>query len=269
MSGQEAQIEHLNELVNSPPGDPARKELEELLSKMDPAEQEIWLGMVKESDRLHAELISVDVPAGLDGRLLRIADAPAKKARWWRPGVLGPIGWKQAAALLMVIGVLTYLWWPSGEPVNVRPKPLDSELALKISNWALQNQMQASLDVRSADPETVKAALKAKNLPFPVSMLEPVGKLELTGGGVCRFGTAPAAYTQWKSGDEVYTLYQFDGSELGVPDDFQETEQSPDQNPQANANVRVKIWPGGGGLCTWALVTDTDSASNLFGESYQ
>jgi len=162
MSEQEAQFEHLNELVNSQPGEAARKELEELLSKMEPTEREIWLGMLRENDRLHAELMSVEVPAGLSGVLLRIADGSAKKARWWRPEVLGPIGWKQAAALLMVIGVLTYLWWPSGEPANVRPKPLDSELAMKISNWALQNQMQASLDVRSADPETVRAALKAK-----------------------------------------------------------------------------------------------------------
>jgi hypothetical protein len=255
--------EELRELANLPRDAAARQAMEERLASVEPVEREYWIGYLRLTDRLHAELEGIKAPPAFEDTLLSIADQerPASK---WRIAVRKTMNWRSIAAVLLLAIASRNLWtWYSTLPA--RPQPLENSLAMTLSHEAIvELESHPTLDVTSNDAGAVREAIASRGAPFAL-VLHPRGKADLLGGGVVDFRGTPAAYTRWKSGDANYTVYQFDGSKMGVPASFASTEQKPTELWHDKERYSVVIWPGKLGGCTWVSVCENDEAQDLFG----
>src|SRR5204863_6116625 len=138
------------------------------------------------------------------------------------------LDWRVAAAILLVVGLIgAYV------VVNQPTKPayLQSDLAHTLATYAVKNHAGGGgpLAIASSDPTAVQKALAAEKTDFPVIMLQPAAGVTLKGGGICDFGTSKAAYTQWQGHGTTYTLYEFNGKNLGVPPKFLATTNQPQE----------------------------------------
>jgi hypothetical protein len=265
MMRDEAQFERWQTMAGLPAGDPERREVEKLLPSLPAPQREALAATMKDADRLRAELMRVQPPIGFEMGLLTIGlkNAAAAVHPWWRPTFSGSFGLKQAAAILLIVGTLTYLWWPSGD--LPRARPLSEQKVRQIADWALENQT-VPVDVNSSAPMTVLAALSDKHLPFNVDLPQPQEKLQLVGGGVCQFGSASVAFTRWQSSKDTFTLYQFDGKQAGVSNWFMPTTQCAEPGSKENRPHTVTLWPDLERNCTWALVTEKQEDAEAFGD---
>jgi hypothetical protein len=261
--------EQIRELATLPPASPARKSMETRLAAASAVERRYWLSFLAQTDWLYASMADVQVPAALQDRLLAIADA-APPAGWARPTVYRvAANWKWlAACLLLALSLRNYLSWETASRLP-RDIPLNSSLAATITRQAVQfDETSPPLEVAAADPAKVQAALAAHAFSFPVMVLHPQGSASLLGGGACDLGGTPAAFTRWRDGAGLtYTVFQFDGTTLGIPAVFRTTAQSPTDLWHGDAHYRVVIWSGKVGKCTWALVMDSDQATDMFSNS--
>jgi hypothetical protein len=265
MMRDDAQFERWQTMAGLPAGDPERREVEKLLPSLPAPQRDALAATMKDADRLRSELMRVQPPVGFEIGLLTIGlkNAAAAVQPWWRPSLAGSFGLKQAAAILFVIGTLTYLWWPSGD--LPRAMPLSDAKVQQISNWALQYRT-APVDVNSSAPTTVLAALSDKHLPFNVDLPHPEAQVKLIGGGVCRFGSANVAFTRWRSNQDTITLYQFDGKQAGVSNWFMPASQCAEQDTKDQHRYSVTIWPDPARNCTWALVTQKQEDAEAFSD---
>jgi hypothetical protein len=210
------------------------------------------------------------MPAGLEGRLLGIAGAIPAHGRA-RPVVYRiAANWKWiAACLLLALALRNYMTWEVSSRLP-RDIPLTSNIAATISRQTVQfDQSGAPLAITAGDPAKVQAALAAHGFAFPVMVLHPQGSATLVGGGACDLHGTPAAFTRWQDTSGLtYTVFQFDGTTLGVPAEFKTTTDSPTNLWHGDAHYRVVIWSGKVGKCTWALVMDSDRATDMFSNSY-
>lgn len=255
----------LQELAHLPPADPRRAELHAQIQLMPPEDRDYWLQILQETDLLYAQATRPTVPPGLQEKLLALPDQPP--APWWKEAGNVQLGWKSLAACALIgIGIITYLFWPPPPP---GPRELSQSVAWPISRLAVSRQeAQPPLEVAGGDAGQVQTALSARGFSFPVMVLQPRVPLTLLGGGVCDFGPAPAVFTRWAGNGLTYTLYQFDGRKLGVPDRFLRTTEVPTQLWHDDLRYRVVIWPGRGAPCAWALVMQNDAAIDAFSQSY-
>jgi hypothetical protein len=259
--------EELRELANLPRDAAARKAMEARLGAVEPVEREYWIGYLRLTDRLNAELSRVETPAGLEERLLRVAEQPPPAMSWGRV-IRKSLNWKSIAACVLLLLASKNLWdWYSSLPAGA--KPLENNLAVTISREAVRElEAHPAMDVIGGDAGAVRDAIASRGAPFAM-VLHPRGKADLLGGGVVDFHGTPAAYTRWQAGGAHYTVYQFDGTKLGVPGNFAVARQTPTELWHGNERFKVVIWPGKLGSCTWAAVMDSDGAEDLFsGVSY-
>jgi hypothetical protein len=255
--------EEIRELATLPRTAPARQALESRLRLADFVEREYWLTFLDQTDWLYAKLAAVEMPAALEGRLLRIAASPPVAARKHKTLHRFAANWKWIAACLLIgLALRNYLNW---EPRLPREIPLKDAIAQSISRQAVQfDQGPLPLAVLGNDPARVQAALEAHGFPFPVMVLHPP-QASLLGGGACTLQGTPAAFTRWQDGaGQTYTVFQFDGTSMGVPGDFKTTTEQPRDLWHGDAHYRVVIWSGKVGKCTWALVMDSDRATDIF-----
>ena len=252
--------EELRELANLPREAAARRAMEARLGAVEPVEREYWAGYLRLTDRLYAELACVEMPAGFEERLLRVADQDRPAANWGRVIRKSLLG---IAACVLLLLASKNLWdWYSAQPA--RPKALESGLATTISREAVRElEAHPTLDVTSGDAGAVRDAMTSRGADFAM-VLHMGNKAQLLGGGVVDFHGTPAAYTRWKTDNASYTVYQFDGKKLGVPADFAVAQQTPTELWHDKEHYRVVIWPGMAGRCTWAAVSDSDGAQDLF-----
>jgi hypothetical protein len=259
--------EQIRELATLPRSAPQRQALEIRLRLADVVEREYWLSFLTQTDQLYSALSNAAIPAGLEARLLGIADTPASISSRHSVVYRVAANWKWIAAVLLLgLALRNYLTW---EPRLPREIPLKDAIAATISRDAIQvGQSGQSLEVSDNDPAKVQAALDAHHFAFPVMVLHPQGTASLLGGGTCDIQGTPAAYTRWRDNDgSMYTVFQFDGSHLGAPDDFKTTTQTPTNLWHGDSHYRVVIWSGKVGKCTWALVMDNDRATDMFSSS--
>jgi hypothetical protein len=272
--------EELRELANLPRGAAARQEMEARLAAIEPVEREYWLGYLHLTDRLYADLARVEIPAGFEERLLRVADEAPAATRWpaaqrretmrSRPPAGRWLNWRWAAAFVLIALAGRNVWvWYSSLPAE--PKPLAAEVAAVITDQAVDSlESHRELDVSGGDAGAVRDALAARGLPFAPMILHPRQHADLLGGGVVDFHGTPAAYTRWQADGMTYTVYQFDGTKLGVPAVFAVADRTPKEKWHDAEHYRVVIWPGKeipgkAGSCTWAEVSESDGAQDLFG----
>jgi hypothetical protein len=268
--------DRLNELAHLPPHHPHRRELEGLLASMPADERARWDGILLQTDELYSWMAEVQMPAGLEETLLRIprklpqTPKPAA-APFWRNLSLRKIlfmpvpMWVPAACILLAICNATYQLLPIIPRDHTAPV-LDQQIALSLTREVVHlHESPMALEVADADSTRVIKALAAHNLPFPVSMLFPDGApLALRGGGVCNIEGVPAAYTRWVGDGLTYSLYQFDGTKLGMPADFRISRETPSDLWHDNKHYRVVIWSDDSGKSTWALVLENEKAQDVF-----
>jgi hypothetical protein len=259
----------LAELAQLPPTHPDRAKLEAQLALMEPAVQQRWRGILWETDALHLELARVHIPIDLEERLLLIPASRAARPGRWQRILAGTTNWKSlAAGLLIAVGVLAYIFWPTSAPPPSPLQALDAPLADKIATLAIQHcQGQASLEISSSDAGKVLAVLASHHLPITAAVRAPRPNFVLVGGGACDFGGGHALYTSWHVNNQNYTLFQFNGKDLCVPSAFLKTMTTPTLLGKSMPHDRVVIWPGDGQTGDWVLVLQGDAAQDAYMQS--
>jgi hypothetical protein len=258
----------LAELAHLPAAHPARAELETRISLMDPVGQERWRKILRETDLLYLQLPDVEVPAGLEARLMGLpAMRQNGRARLER-FLVRPLATRWvalAACVLIAAGLATYIYWPRSLPAPPAVGMLDPAVAEKIAVLAVTHcQGQASLQISSSDAGKLQAALASQKLPVTVAVSPPRANFVLVGGGSCEFGTTRAAYTTWQAAGLTFTLFQFDGRALCVPSEFLVTTAAPAALGARALHYHVVIWPGRGPEGDWAMVLENDAALGAF-----
>jgi len=261
------QSERLLELANLPATSLDRQVMQTQVSLTSGVEREYWLSYLAETDRLYEELARVQPPQGLAERLLRLPDGKEAPLPWHKRPV--PMDWKAVAAILILaVGLVFYLNFNSG-PKRPAPIPvLDESIGTPIAEEAIQfHQFNPTMEVASADARQVTDVLAAHQFSFPVMVLQPYdNKIKLVGGGVCDLGGTHAVYTRYNDGKFTYTVFEFDGSKIGIPASFQRTVETPPVFAKNGDHYRVVLWPGQEGKCTWALVLESDAARDQFSQ---
>ena len=219
------------------------------------------------------------MPAGLEQRLLQIPQevlvdlsprAVSRKARGWGglrwPVLYYPAGLTHvAASLIFLVGLAAYLLWPT----DWRPSPLSASLANEIARRAVEiHESPGTPQLASSDVAHLEKTLADYKLPFQVVFFNPEQKMTLRGGGVCDFEGAPAVYTRWQADGVNYTVYQFEGTKLGIPDLFPPTTAVPRDLWHGSHHYRVVIWRGPDEQSNWAVVMESDAAHDVFSEVY-
>lgn len=250
----------------------ARAEARQRIEALPPAERDRLLELMSEADQVREELERVELPAGLEGKLLRIADEPeVRREEGWtiRRVLATKVTWRPVAACLLVgLLVLAVMSWPVTPPGE---RPLDGRIAAKLMAMAVkyhEGEEGKRLDFASEDVAKVREAMSKYDLPFEPQVLKTLGEIRLLGEGVADFGETRAVFTRWEgtaeggggAGQARYTLYQLDGRPFGVPEEF----LTMVLKPEGASTRRVEIWAAPDGLCTWVLVADNGDGVSPF-----
>jgi hypothetical protein len=256
------------ELASLPAQDPRRARAGESLTGEARAE---WLREIALTDRLRDALPDVPVPPELTSRLLKIPDTPpvapttpaTPTTPLRKPGLFSrPLSWRVAAGLILLAGIAAIYFVMTRRPVQ--PVRIDAQLAKSLATLAVK-QDQAPLDIKSSSEDEVQKTLAQHPLDFPVLLLKPT-EGTLTGGGICDFGTTKAAFTRWNVKGQIYTLFEFDGKQLGVPPIFYAQTEFPSDLWTADHHYQVFLFPGTAGKCCWALVMQKEDSPNVFAQ---
>ena len=122
------------------------------------------------------------------------------------------------------------------------------------------------LEIRTADPATLEARLRAAGLPFAARVFDfGMMNYSLTGGGVKRFQGRPSALFAYRSADGravVCQMYQGEISELPVPID-RRRQNDIDFLVYREAELTVVFWQEGDVLCVLVADGDAEAAIRL------
>lgn len=241
-------LPEFEESANLPASDPSRDELIRRIAELPEAERDQWAAFLAETDRLYARMAEVAVPPELVGNLLNIPSAispPSSRSRMQRP-----LGWKTLGVILLSLATAAIAIFVATRPVH--RSPLDARLSERIGEMAVKNADNRP-EVTSGDARQVREVLENLHSAVSVSIPNPPPGMQLLGGGVADFNGEKAVFTRWRGKDGLYTLYQFDGTRMGVPPQFKGNSLYPTGD---KAHRRVDIWLGAGGQDDWALVLE-------------
>src|SRR5262245_27821721 len=239
----------MGEAASLPPEHPQRIEMQGEVSRLGAWAESEWLSLLEEGERWRLELGRVDVPEGLEDRLLRIpaeSRGPALSLLGVRPRTWLAV----AAALLVGIGVWLALGRGGPEPT---PRPLDTLAMLAVNDHFHTH----SLDVTSSDPKEVESGLRAK-IPFEIRWPEFDSPIRLEGGRRCTLGTHPVCFSTWRQGGVRFTLLQVRRRDFDLPEGLRPTTITPKEAAAGRKPMDVLIWTEGAD--GWALVADDPAA---------
>lgn len=255
------------EVASLPPEDPQRQELQARLTSLTAEDRAAWERELVLTDRLRIALADVNPPADMPQRLLSVMEDARKitpPAAAAKSDLLKlKVDWRVAAAVLLIVGLIgAYI--VVSQPT--KPTLLKPDLAHTLATYAVKNHAAAPLEIASADPAAVQNALQAHTVDFPVMLLQPDEGVTLEGGGICDFGPAKAAYTQWQGAGATYTLFEFNGKKFGIPAKFIPTTNQPAELWHDQLHYQVFFFAGSGGKCCWALVMESENIPNPFAQ---
>ncbi|MCC7140033.1 MAG: hypothetical protein IT460_16555 [Planctomycetes bacterium] len=240
----------MGEAASLPPDHPQRVEMQAEVSRLGAWAEAEWLALLEEGERWRLELVRVEVPEGLEDRLLSI---PAEvrvptfsRLLGLRRGIWAAV----AAALLVAVGAWLALGQGGSEPST---RPLDT-LAMLAMNDHLDTH---SLDVTSGDPKEVEAGLYER-IPFEIRWPDFRGAIRLEGGRRCTLGSHPVCFTTWRKDGVRFTLLQIRRRDFGLPEHLAPTTVTPKGAAAGKKPLDVLIWTEGD--VGWALVADDPSA---------
>ena len=196
----------MGEAVALPPDDPMRVEMQGEVARLGAWAEKEWLALLEEGERWRIELRRLDVPEGLEERLLRI---PEERLRGRLP-VLSLRAWALVAAAVVLVGLGVWLAIP--REVAPPPDPLQT-LAMLAMNDHLDTH---TLDVKAEDAATLREGLKHK-IPFEIRVPDLGGALRLEGGRRCTLGSHAVCFTTWRDASGRFTLLQLRVEDFGLP----------------------------------------------------
>lgn len=240
----------MGEAASLPPDDPQRQEMQSEVSRLGAWAEAEWLALLEEGERWRLELSRVQVPEGLEDRLLRIpADSRARSlSRVLRGSRFAWIG--IAAAVLVAVSA----WFLVGRGgPEAKPGPLDSLAALAVNDHLESH----ALEVASANPKEVEAGLHDR-IPFEIRWPDLGSGLELQGGRRCTLGSHPVCFSTWRKDGVRFTLLQIRRSDFNLPKDLAPVAVTPKGPAAEEKTLDVLIWTEGD--VGWALVADDPAA---------
>ncbi|MFH1069013.1 MAG: hypothetical protein V1794_05260 [Candidatus Glassbacteria bacterium] len=254
MSNQDILRNRMLEASFLEPGDPRREEVEQAIAREGGWAGEEWVKLLEENRRLSREVARVELPAGLEERLLAIGARAGRAAAIEK--MLGSRAFLRVAAvavLTVAIGWAANLYLRRAGPVH----EIETIAVLALSNHVTN----PDVTVITLDPQYLEEHLRAA-VPFEIVM-PAVNNLSLIGGRSESLGTHPVVYTRWASGDGRCSLYQFRSSDFNLPE---QTGKEVIPGSRVNCpvaldkNCDVVIWTESGR--GYALVADSRNALN-------
>jgi len=205
------------EAVALPTDDPARREVLARVREAGDWAQAEWVELVELDERLRMQLSRVEVPEGLERRLLAIPGETAEGAgrsagEGWRWGVFRRRSVVAAMAAAVLLGALLAVLFLSVRSADSRPA------LMQIAELAVADHRSGSaLTIQSTDPDTVYTAL-ADASPLAVQRADLGPRYRLEGGRACKFDDLPVVLTRWDRDGRPHSLYQFHPEHFGMPD---------------------------------------------------
>lgn len=238
----------MGEAAALPADDPQRIAMQAEVSRLGPWAEAAWLALQQEGERWRLELARVEVPAGLEDRLLRIpTDAPATPlSRLLHPSLLARVS--LAAGLVLAVGA----WFLfAGRPTT--PDPIEA-VALMARNDHLETH---DLDVRGTEAAAVATGLHDR-IPFDIHFPALGESLRIEGGRRCTLGSHPVCFTTWRRDGARLTLLQLRRTDFGLPANLVPTLVTPRGAAAGAPPVDVLVWTEG--EFGYALVSSEPSA---------
>lgn len=244
----------------------SRRALIDKIKSVSVDEQNEWHSLLEEIDELRSMMPNAEISGQLEAKLIGIANQTGEssqsvqvepKRKWMQ----SPIARMAIAACLAIgLGLVGYLNWPSSSESNSSIPRLSSSLTRQIASTATGFDVDASkLEINTSDPKELMDALSKRELPFAPAVLNAGEDFKLDGGSVVTFQGKPAVLTMWHDARQKYLLFQFDPKPLSMPKSYMQASAKGD---------KVMIWPGAGGECAWALVSNQPMDRNPFYGSY-
>lgn len=238
----------MGEVSSLPADDPQRLEMQAEVSRLGAWAEAEWLALLQEGERWRLELARVDVPEGIEERLLRIP-LDTRSARLSLLARVPRAAWiSVAAAVLIAVGAFLLFAKPSPGA-----DPLERIAALAVHD----HRETHDLDVTAEDPAAVASGLRER-IPFAVQFPDFGGAIRLAGGRRCTIDAHPVCFTTWRGGGARFTLLQFRRADFGLPERLAPTTVVPKESEAGAPPTAVLVWTEG--EFSWALVTDDPQA---------
>jgi hypothetical protein len=229
------------------PDDPLRLELEGKVAAAGEWARIEWLRLLGAEGALRDRLRRVEVPPGLEERLL----ASARTAGRTHSALRLSRGWLAAAAVLLLALSSAFLL-PRLRTSLESGKELKTLALLAVNNHI--NSQEVS--VVTLDPLFLERELGGA-VPFRIVLPSVRTGLSLVGGRQCAFGSRPAVYSRWEGPQDKCSLFQFRCSDFGISNQVGKEvircEQTGNRAVEG-CRCRVIIWSEEGR--GYALVTD-------------
>jgi hypothetical protein len=196
--------------------DPERATVEAAVRAAGAWAEAEWREMLSEGDVLRAALARVDMPAGLEARLMAVPGQGAETATEEAPRrTAGRVRFPRwawmgaAAAILAAAGAGLFI---------ARAHRDRAETVRTVALAALEDRVQAA-SFRSTDWNDA-ASHFVREISYTPSRPQLPEQMQLDGGRVARLNGANSACTKWHCPKCTYSLYQVKASELRLPDDM-------------------------------------------------
>ncbi len=223
----------LSEASSLPADDPHRLEIQAEVATRGGWVEKEWLALLAEGERWRIELSRVEIPDGLEDRLLAIPDDP----RALRTPLARLPRWAWAAAAAAVLVALS-LW--SFLPSKNAEGPVQT-LAL----LALNDHLDAHpVEVATADPAALAVGLRER-VPFDVTLPRMPDDLRLAGGRRCTLGSHAVAFTSWGGSRGRVTLLKLLRTDFDLPEDLAPTIVTPSAAAAKAHPLDVLLWTRG------------------------
>lgn len=249
----------------------ARSRLVTRINALTPEERVEWNDLLGDIDEWRALMSNPEISRQLETKLIDIPN----QLETIRPrtdlvtNMRGKSSWTQtvmgrmaiAACLAVGLALVGYLNWPSDNDTNIPrlSSSLAKQVALNVSGFDIE---ASHLEINTNDPKALLARLSEKKLTFAPALPDAGPDFKLEGGSIVTFRGQPAVLTVWQNDKHKYLLFQFDPKPFSLPKNFIQSKV------RQNGN-EVMIWPGAGGACGWALVSNGPMDTNPFyGGSY-
>lgn len=210
------------EAATLPGDDPSRQEIERTVASAGEWAQQEWTDLLRENSCLREQLQQIEIPVGLEERLLALPDAtPRVKAdrqqertaactskRPLRRRLVLAGRWLVAAVALCVLCAFFVREFIASNRLQT--------VALLAINNHVNHIDDPHLSVETEDAEELTRSL-AGEVAFEVIVPALDSELRLVGGRKCKLGTHPVVFSLWAGPDGLCSLFQFRASDFGLP----------------------------------------------------
>jgi hypothetical protein len=217
------------------------------VSNLGPWAEAEWLALLQEGERWRLELTRVELPEGLEERLLRI---PSDRRSGAISRMLGipRLAW---AAMAAAVVLAVCAWFVLGDRES-QPTPVEALARLAVNDHVETH----TLDVRGDAEPAVASGLRDR-IPFEIRFPDFGGGLAIEGGRLCTLRSHPVCFTTWRRDGVRLTLLQLRRIDFGLPADLSPTVVAP-EGTAASRPLDVLVWTTG--EFGYALVADEPSA---------